>query len=474
MSLLILNKNADWNSRLCRWGTGQARESMAQTFYNQAFNTMWQYGVRGFSLVRNASETELDENIVLKQTNNKQVIADARDVSTVCDFWVTDPPYADAVNYHELSEFFLAWDKRLLQEAFPEWYTDSKRILAVRGDEHFSHTMIDIYTNLANHMSDDGMQVVMFTHSDPAVWAQLALIMWKSGLRVTTAWNIATETEASGLKDGNYVKGTVLLVLRKLTGENMAFLDEINSDIRSEVKKQIASMLELENKEEPNFSDPDFVLAAYAASLKVLTSFKTIEDLDLDYELNLAINNPSQSSIVKIIESAKKIAYDCVIPLDFESYLWKDLSNGEKFYIKGLESEKHGNYQISTYQEFARGFNIGGYGQMMASEKANTARLKTPVEMAGRTVNEVPDFEKSLLRTIFMGIYTGIKEDENPSAALGYIRNELSNYWDKREMIKQLLNFIKDTKDIDNMAPHWEQSATMAEMLYSLVLNDSI
>ena len=474
LSLLILNKNADWNSRLCRWGTGQARESMAQTFYNQAFNTMWQYGVRGFSLVRNASETELDESIVLNVNNNQQTLTDARDVTTVCDFWVTDPPYADAVNYHELSEFFLAWDKRLLQEAFPEWYTDSKRILAVRGDEQFSHTMIEIYTNLANHMSEDGMQVVMFTHSDPAVWAQLALIMWKSGLRVTAAWNIATETEASGLKDGNYVKGTVLLVLRKLTGDNMAFLDEINSDIRSEVKKQIASMLELENKEEPNFSDPDFVLAAYAASLKVLTSFKTIEDLDLDYELNLAINNPSQSSIVKIIESAKKIAYDCLIPLDFESYLWKDLTNGEKFYIKGLESEKHGNYQISTYQEFARGFNIGGYGQMMASEKANTARLKTPVEMAGRTVNEVPDFEKSLLRTIFMGIYTGIKEDENPSAALGYIKNELSNYWDKREMIKQLLNFIKDTKDIDNMAPHWEQSATMAEMLYSLVLNDSI
>jgi hypothetical protein len=318
------------------------------------------------------------------------------------------------------------------------------------------------------------MQIVMFTHSDPAVWAQLALIMWKSGLRVTAAWNIATETDASGLKDGNYVKGTVLLVLRKQTGDDMAFLDEINSDIRAEVRKQISNMLELENKEEPNFTDPDFVLAAYAASLKVLTSYKTIEDLDLDYELNLAINNPAQSSIVKIIEAAKKIAYDCVIPLEFESYLWKDLSNAEKFYIKGLESEKHGNYQISTYQEFARGFNIGGYGQMMASEKANTARLKTPVEMAGRTINEVPDFENSLLRTVFMGIYTGIKEDENPSRALGYIKNELPNYWDKRDMIKQLLSFIKDTKDIDNMTPHWEQSATMADLLHSLVTNDSI
>jgi hypothetical protein len=323
-------------------------------------------------------------------------------------------------------------------------------------------------------MSDDGMQVVMFTHSDPAVWAQLALIMWKSGLRVTAAWNIATETDASGLKEGNYVKGTVLLVLRKQTGDEMAFLDEINSDIRAEVRNQIASMLELENKEEPNFSDPDFVLAAYAASLKVLTSFKTIEDLDLDYELNLAINNPSKSSIVKIIENAKKIAYDCVIPLDFESYLWKDLTNAEKFYVKGLESEKHGNYQIGTYQEFARGFNIGSYGKLMASEKANSARLKTPFEMAGRSLNDIPDFEKSLLRTIFMGIYTGIKEDENPSKALGYIKNELSGYWEKRDMIKQLLSFIKDTKDIDNMAAHWEQSGDMAELLYSLVTNDSI
>jgi len=472
LRLLGINKIIQFNSRLSMWASVAGIEKTIWIFYNQAFNTLFNYGCSAMLSLGTCWSFSINEY----STNKNSIIflSDARDVKDVCDFWITDPPYADAVNYHELSEFFLAWDKKILQEAFPEWYTDSKRVLAVRGDEHFSQTMIEIYTNLAKHMPDDGMQVVMFTHSDPAVWAQLALIMWKSGLCVTAAWNIATETESGGLKDGNYVKGTVLLVLRKLTGDDKAFLDEINSDIRAEVRRQIASMLELENKEEPNFSDPDFVLAAYAASLKVLTSFKTIEDLDLDYELNMAINNPSRSSIVKIIESAKKIAYDCLIPLDFESYLWKDLTNGEKFYIKGLESEKHGNYQISTYQEFARGFNIGGYGQMMASEKANTARLKTPLEMAGRTITEVPDFERSLLRTIFMGIYTGIKEDENPAKALGYIKNELSNYWDKRDMIKQLLSFIKDTKDIENMTHHWEQSANMAEMLHSLVTNDSI
>lgn len=470
--LLGINKCIDWNSRLCIWNAGVGNEKLQNTYTNQALNPLFNYGCRSSAGINTTWFYSINSYNVFNNSIVK--ITDARDVKVICDFWITDPPYADAVSYHELSEFFLAWDKRLLREIFPEWYTDSKRILAVRGNEHFSKTMIEIYSNITNYMPADGLQVVMFTHSDPAVWAQLALIMWKAGLRVTTAWNIATETESGGLKDGNYVKGTVLLVLRKQTGDDRAFLDEINADIRAEVRRQIASMLELENKEEPIFSDPDFVLAAYAASLKVLTSFKTIEDLDLDYELNLAINDPSQSNIVKIIEAAKKIAYDCVIPLDFESYLWKDLSNAEKFYIKCLESEKHGNYQISTYQEFARGFSIGGYSQMMASEKANTARLKTPVEMAGRTISDVPDFEKSILRTVFMGIYTGIKEDENPSRALGYIKNELPNYWDKRDMIKQLLSFIKDTKDIDNMTPHWEQSATMADLLHSLVTNDSI
>lgn len=471
-AILGLNKIILFNSKLSMWVSSSGVEKTVWIFTNQAFNTFFNYGCSALLSLGNCWMYPINNYPIENPANIS--LSDARNIKNVSDFWITDPPYADAVNYHELSEVFLSWDKNLITDTFPNWYADSKRILAVRGDEHFSNTMIDIYSNLAKHMPDDGMQIVMFTHSDPAVWAQLALIMWKSGLRVTAAWNIATETDASGLKNGNYVKGTVLLVLRKQTGDEMAFLDEISTDIRSEVRKQIASMLDLDNKEEPNFNDPDFVLAAYAASLKVLTSFKEIEDLNLDYELDLAINNPSQSQIVKIIENAKKIAYDCVIPAEFDNLLWKDLSNVEKFYIKGLESEKHNNYQISTYQEFARGFSVGGYGQMMAVEKANGARLKTPFEMASRTFSDVPDFEKSITRVVFAGIYAGIKEDENPSKALGYIKNEVPDYWNKRDMIKQILSFIINCKDIDNMIGHWEQSSQMAELLYTLVQNDSI
>lgn len=473
-SVLGLNRCCDWNSALCRWGVGQARESMAQTFYNQAFNTMWNHGARGLTLLKGIYFLNFEGIPYCKESTYQIAPCDARVVKRMCDIWITDPPYADAVNYHELSEFFLAWDRKPLMQSFPDWYADSKRVLAVRGDAHFSRTMIEIYENMTVHMSENGMQVVMFTHSDPAVWAQLAVIMWKAGLKVTAAWNIATETDASGLKNGNYIKGTVLLVLRKQTGDDIAFLDEINADIQAEVRRQIAGMQALDDKEEPNFADPDYVLAAYAASLKVLTAYASIEDLDLEYELNQAISNPRASKIVRMIEHAKKIAFDCVIPSAFPAVLWREMTNAEKFYIKGLESEKRGEYQLSAYQEFARGFSISGYSRMMASEHANAARLKTPFEMAGRTIRDVPDFENSVMRTIFHGIYVGIKEEMSPQKALGFIKNELPDYWGRREMIRKILAFFVDVRDRGNMHPHWTESAEMAELLLSAVTHDGV
>ena len=74
--------------------------------------------------------------------------------------------------------------------------------------------MVEAYRTMAEHMPDNGLQIVMFTHQDAGVWADMASIVWGAGLRVTAAWYIATET-TSELKKGGYVQGTVLLVLRK-------------------------------------------------------------------------------------------------------------------------------------------------------------------------------------------------------------------------------------------------------------------
>lgn len=313
VGLLGVNRCCNWNSRLSRWCSWSGVEKVVDAFYNQALNTLYNYGCRGLIDIFNSFILPIYSFSVCSKRD--LCVSDARELRYVSTFWLTDPPYADAINYHELSEFFLAWDKKMLLEIFPDWYADSKRALAVKGKgEDFRQSMVEIYKNLAEHMPDNGMQIVMFAHQDVSVWADLALILWAAGLKVTAAWTVVTETDASGLKKGNYVKGTVLLVLRKQTSEETAFLDELYPEIEMEVKRQIDSMRELGDKEDPNFSDTDYLLAAYAASLRVLTSYRKIEDIDVNYELSKTRRPGEESPVEKIINEAVKIAYDYLTP----------------------------------------------------------------------------------------------------------------------------------------------------------------
>jgi len=176
IGLLGVNRLSNFDSKISRWNSGAGVEKVVDVFSNQALNTLYNYGTRAMSDVFNAWYFNIN-NAEIKGKVDFQ-LRDARTIINQCDLWITDPPYADAINYHELSEFFLAWNKGLLKKVFPEWYTDSKRILAVNGTgESFIQSMIEIYRNLSNHMSDNGMQVVMFTHQSPAVWADLTLIL---------------------------------------------------------------------------------------------------------------------------------------------------------------------------------------------------------------------------------------------------------------------------------------------------------
>lgn len=469
IGILSINRCIDRMSKLTMWHSGYNK--CETTFSNQALNTLFVYGTRTLSSLYNPFVFSVSINKIAGNVN--VCLSDARTINEKCDIWITDPPYADAVNYHELSEYFLAWDKKFIRDIFPEWYTDSKRILAVRGiGETFNTSMVDIYTNLAKNMPEYGMQIVMFTHQDVKVWAELAMILWSSGLQVTSAWNISTETESGGLKDGNYVKGTVILILRKQNSDETAYLDELYAEIEEEVKHQIDSMRELDDKEDPNFSDPDYLLAAYAASLKILTSYKNIEDIDVKYELSKSRNTSEVSPIENIINQAVKIAYDYLIPSEFDSFIWKSLIPEERLYLKGIELEKQNLYQLSAYQELARGFGVSEYGTMLASTKANTARLKTPKEFAMKNLNDSSAFSNSLLRNILVAIHLGLKE-EDTSKGRNWLKTEVQDYWNKRSSIMEILNYLSKTEYIDNMQ-HWKECAHEAFILKNLVENDNI
>ena len=462
---LVLARCLNFNSRLTRWVDNAANEKGADTFANQALNTLLVYVTRPWP--RMATIVEQPPKVSRTFESHVQP-GDARENVWDVDIWVTDPPYADAVNYHELSEFFLPWYEQIWKLLFPGWNSDSRRALAIKGaGADFRRSMVDCYRNLAARMPDDGVQVVMFTHQDAGVWADLALILWSAGLRVTAAWTIATETE-SALKEGNYVQGTVLMVLRRQTSQETAFLDEIVPEVEAEVKRQLDSMLRLDDREAPNFSDADYQLAAYAAALRVLTACRAIEDVDAAGLLARGGRGGGRNPMERVIADAVRTASDFLVPRGLPADLWRTLGPDEKLYLKGLEVEGRGEFRAGVYQEFARGFGVRDYRALVRTGKANETRLRTASEFGRRELGGSA-FGAGLVRRALYAVRRTAEDRGDAGDGLRWLRAELPDYWPRRAALAAVLRYLAARR-----ADHWREDAAAARVLAGAVENDHV
>ena len=218
----VLNNNC----RGSRWHNGGGGGGLtAGIFDNQALNTLYNYGCRGteycFSFIRqNYKNYSLQSNAIVNSHP-------AQNIEVENDIYITDPPYGDAVKYEEITEFFIAWLRKNPPAEFAHWTWDSRRSLAIKGeDEGFRQGMIAAYRKMAEKMPDNGIQVLMFTHQSGSIWADMANIIWASGLQVTAAWYVVTETD-SALRQGANVTGTIMLVLRKRHKQLATFRDDL-------------------------------------------------------------------------------------------------------------------------------------------------------------------------------------------------------------------------------------------------------
>ncbi|WP_158907935.1 anti-phage-associated DUF1156 domain-containing protein [Rectinema subterraneum] len=479
-SLVSIGRLNNWDSKLIQWLSLRPGEGSSQTFSNQALNTFYNYPIRPFITTKSIIDLNLDPSIKRFDKNYLIHPLDARDVTYTADLWITDPPYADAVNYHELADFFLAWYEKHLPRLFPDWYADSRAALAVRGaDEDFKKSMVEIYANLARHMPDDGLQLVMFTHQDAGVWADLGMILWAAGLRVTAAWTIGTET-SSGLKQGNYVQGTVCLVLRKRLEHRRAWIDELYPQVEDEVKRQLDAMQAIDDTLQPQFGDTDYQLAAYAAALRVLTSYDSIEGRDITHELFRTRAKNEASEFERIIDRAVSIATNYRIPRGISSFSWRNLEAIERLYLAGLELERHGELRQGAYQELARGFGVAEYKFLLGDAGANQARFKTPSELkrlylsASQNSNDkgTGAFAASLLRHLLFAIHEAVRT-ENPREGLNYLKAERLDYWSRREDLINLLDYLAAARNLSALT-YWEKDAESAGLLAGLVRNDYV
>jgi adenine-specific DNA methylase len=293
-------------------------------------------------------------------------------------------------------------------------------------------------------MPDNGLQVVMFTHQDAGVWADMASVVWGAGLRVTAAWYIATET-TSELKKGGYVQGTVLLVLRKRLADESTYRDELVQEVRAEVARQIETMVGLNQstrghgRGENLFEDADLQMAGYAAALRVLTGYTRIDGQDMTAEALRPRQRGQRGVVGEIIDFAVQVANEQLVPEGLPAATWERLSGPERFYLKMVDLEMTGVKKLDNYQNFAKAFRYGGYTALMASLKPNAARLKTAAELK-RTEFE-GEFGRTSLRSLLYALYELEREVETDEV-LGHLRDMVPGYHNRREDLMAMAAYL--------------------------------
>lgn len=472
-------------SKLCQWATtnapldaegkqaGGARDLPNHVFYNQAFNTFWNYASRSsLFLLRDLAITDEVPSYPLMSSADVVALPAAR-LDRNCDLFVTDPPYADAVHYDEISEYFISWLRKRPPEPFADWTWDSRRALAIKGDgEDFRTNMVQAYRVMSDHMPSNGMQIVMFTHQSSGVWADMAQIFWGSGLQVMAAWYIATET-TSELKKGGYVQGTVILVARLRKGNEAGYKDEIVQEVRAEVADQIDTMLGLNQRLKGNgraeniFEDADLQMAGYAAALRVLTRYEKIDGTDMTKEALRPRRSGEMNVVGEIIDFAVQVANEHMVPEEMAPKLWGGLSGAERFYLKMMDIETTSLRKLDNYQNFAKAFRVGDYSAVMGSMEPNKARLKTAAEFK-KSGFEIPEFGPSATRAVLYAIYELGNEVEGDEV-LSHLRDMLTSYHSKRDDLAAIAEYIARKRETVD-----ETESRAARILHGLIRNERL
>lgn len=439
-------KSCDFNSKVCRWIEANTQTSNA--FSNQAINTLINYPCKSsLNFMMPVIPNRIEKVGKIEPSNKRSGCIEKQS-----ELWITDPPYADAVHYHEITEYFIAWLRKNPPKEFSEWTWDSRRALAIQGDgDNFRTGMVDAYSNMAKNMPDNGTQCVMFTHQDTGVWSDMVNIFWASGLMVTAAWYIATET-TSELKKGGFVQGTVILMLKKRpAGEKQGFRQRIMPQIKNAVKQQVETMMHLNddvksNTGTPVFNDADLQMAGYAAALNVLTRYTHVDGQDMT---KISAQPKKEKSVVDVIVAqAAETANSLLTPEGVTPELWSELNGIQRFYLRMLDIESTGANKLSNYENFAKAFGVADYHKVMASVKQNGARLLQPDEFKSRDLSDSGEIGPTWLGAVIVGIQQTLKEMDS-KAVLGNLMEAVgsSEYGHAKPKMEAIARYLSQKCD---------------------------
>jgi len=170
------------------------------------------------------------------------------------DAVVVDPPYYEAFQYADLSDFFYVWLKRSVGHLHPGVFATpltpkAQEVIsnrAARGSpeflsaEEYERRLARSLAEMRRVVREDGHVVVVFAHTDPEAWERLLLALRQARLVVTTSWPMESERAArSTALISATLNSSVVLVCAPSSGNGEGFYDDVVAELRRRVADRL-------------------------------------------------------------------------------------------------------------------------------------------------------------------------------------------------------------------------------------------
>ncbi len=209
------------------------------------------------------------------------------------DLIITDPPYADDVQYGELSEFFYVWLYRALKDFYPELPLNvplAEDICVSKGrfgnlrlaKDFYEKAMKESFKKINKSLKDDGLLVLFFAHSSTEAWNLLLEVLRESKFRVVSSYAVRTESILSVLAIGKTsFMSSIIVACRKILEDNTSYFEDLLPVIEDKVKNLLAN-LTLEHLLELPMTD--LLIMTYGKVLEETTQHTVLKSYRADFK----------------------------------------------------------------------------------------------------------------------------------------------------------------------------------------------
>ena len=204
------------------------------------------------------------------------------------DAVIVDPPYYDAIQYGDLSDFFYVWLKRSIGHLYPGVFgtpltPKQQEVIESRADrkspEYISHDEFErrlqrALGEMARVVKNDGMVAIVFAHTDVEAWERLLRALRSANLVVTTSWPMRSEREARSTAHISAVlSSSVVLVCRPHLAEQQGFYDDVVRALEDRIAERLDAF------EAMGLVGADYFVSAIGPAFEVFAQYSRIVKL---------------------------------------------------------------------------------------------------------------------------------------------------------------------------------------------------